>query len=326
MQKKNKKILLSGVKPTGIPHIGNYFGAMKQFVDMQDEYDSYIFLANYHALTQVNDKNKLSKSSYNLVLDYLGIGLDPEKITLFKQSSVPQVTELAWIFSCLISVPMLMQAHAYKDAEANRETVNAGVFNYPVLMAADILIYDADIVPVGKDQRQHVEYAREIARKFNSTFGKTFIVPKEFVIENVETVPGTDGQKMSKSYGNTIPLFGTDKEIEKAVMSIVTDSRGVDDPKDPEKCNIFAMHKLVISKNQLEELREKYKKGEIGYGDSKKILLENLLSYFAPMKERRKKYEKDPELVAKILRDGGEKAQERAEAKMKIVREKVGLL
>ena len=232
-----RKILLSGVKPTGRVHIGNYFGAMKQFVEMQNDFESYIFIADYHAVTTVQSKEELSKGIVDVALDYLAIGLDPKKVVLFKQSDVPAVHELTWIFNCITTMPYLMRAHAYKDAEAKNKEINVGVFDYPILMASDILLQDADVVPVGQDQKQHVEYARDTAQKFNNVFGagkEIFKLPEPLILKSVETVPGTDGKKMSKSYGNVIPLFATYEEIKKAVMSIPTDSKGVEESKNPE--------------------------------------------------------------------------------------------
>lgn len=312
----NKKILLSGVKPTGRPHIGNYFGAMKQFVDLQDNYDSYIMIANLHALTTVQNGEELRNLTHELVLDYLGIGLDPEKVCLFKQSDVYGHADLAWIFECLTTMPYLMRAHAFKDAEAKDHEINTGVFNYPMLMAADILLYDADVVPVGRDQKQHIEYARDTAQKFNNAFGETFKLPSELILESVETVPGLDGQKMSKSYKNTIPLFGTDEEISKAVMSIVTDSGG-DIPT-----NVYAIHKLFKSEAELAPIYEA-NKGK--YKALKDALLADILAFVTPMRERRAYYESRPELVAEILKKGGDKAKAKAAAKMEEVRKKVGL-
>ena len=214
----SKKILISGVKPTGRVHIGNYFGAMRQFVDLQNKFESYIFIADYHAMTTVQNREELKQGIIDVALDYLAIGLDPKKVTLFKQSDIPQVAELGWIFNCITTMPYLMRAHAYKDAEAKNKEINVGLFDYPLLMASDILIQDADIVPVGQDQKQHVEYARDTAQKFNRIFGETFKMPEPFILPNVETVIGIDGRKMSKSYDNVIPLFATDEEIKKAVM------------------------------------------------------------------------------------------------------------
>jgi tryptophanyl-tRNA synthetase len=311
-----KKILLSGAKPTGIPHIGNYFGALKQFVDLQDQYETYIMIADYHALTSIHDAKLLRELTKELVLTYLGIGLDPEKITLFKQSDIAGHTDLAWIFECLTTMPYLMRAHAFKDAEAKDHEINAGVFNYPMLMAADILLYDADVVPVGRDQKQHIEYARDTAQKFNNAFGETFKLPQDLIIEDVETVPGVDGRKMSKSYGNVIPLFGTDEEITKAVMSIVTDS-GSDIPT-----NVYAIHKLFKIEAELAPIYEEHK-GK--YKALKDALLADILAFVTPMRERRAYYESKPELVLEMLRKGGEKAKAKALAKMQVVRSAVGL-
>lgn len=299
-----KKIALSGVKPTGRPHLGNYFGAMKQFVEMQDDFKMHVFIADYHAITTMQDKEELHSSIDNLILDYLAIGLDPEKTLIYKQSDIPEVTELTWIFNCLVSVPWLERAHAFKDRIAKGIEASVGLFDYPVLMAADILLPQADIIPVGRDQIQHVEMAREIARKFNNFYGGTFTEPKEYIIENVALVPGTDGEKMSKSYGNTIPLFGTDTEIKKAIMSIVTDSKKPEETKNPDECNIFALHKLITKEPQLSEIRKGYKEGGLGYGDSKKILLENYLKFIEPMRERRRYYEENPGIVRQILDEG----------------------
>lgn len=312
----DQKILLSGVKPTGRPHIGNYFGAMKQFVDLQDSYKNYIFIADYHALTGLQNKKEMERNIVGVLLDYMAIGLDPKKVTIFKQSDVPQVTELAWIFNCLTTMPYLMRAHAFKDAEGKNKEINVGVFDYPILMAADILIQDADVVPVGQDQKQHVEIARDTAEKFNNVFGDTFKLPEPLILEEVAVVPGTDGRKMSKSYGNTIELFATDEEIEKAVMSIVTDSSG----ERPE--NVYAIHSLVRDKESLENsYREK--KGQ--YKELKEVLIEDMKKFIGPMREKRQSLEKDKELVFKVLKEGGKIARERAEKKMEEVREKVGL-
>jgi len=319
------KVLLSGIKPTGRPHIGNYFGAMKQFVDLQDEYRSFVFIANYHALTTVQDKDKLSEDTLDIALDYLAIGLDPQKVNLFIQSDVPEVTELAWILNCLTTVPYLSRAHAFKDAQAKNKEVNVGVFNYPVLMASDILIYSSNIVPIGKDQKQHLEIARDLAEKFNRIYGETFKIPEPLIMKGVDIVPGIDGQKMSKSYNNTIPLFGTDDEIKRAVMSIVTDSKTPEEPKNPEECNIFALHKL-FSEEEISEIKKRYVDGGIGYKESKEILLKNIINFISPLRDKRSELAKDKESVLKILKNGGEKARAEAIAKMSEIREKVGLI
>ena len=317
-----KKRLVSGVKPTGRPHIGNYFGAMKQFVELQDQYETFVFIADLHALNFIQNKQEMHELSYNLVLDYLGMGLDPAKVTLFKQSAVPAHTQLMWIFETLITVPFMMRAHAYKDAVAKDIEPTMGLFGYPVLMSADILIYDADVVPVGQDQKQHIEYARDIAGKFNNQYTELFKLPSDLILDNVAIVPGTDGQKMSKSYGNTIPLFGTDKEIEKAVMSIATDSRGPDEVKNPDDMVLYQIHKLF---NSSDELKARYTQG-LGYGDAKKLLIKDIIDFVTPMRERRKKYEDDPKLVQQILLEGAMKANELAMKKLGEVYEAVGLM
>lgn len=319
----NRKILLSGVKPTGKPHIGNFFGAMKQFVALQDVYESYIFIADLHAITTVQNREELAENTINVILDYMAIGLDPKKVVVYKQSDVPQVTELGWIFNCLTTVPYLMRAHAYKDAVANGKEPNVGLFDYPLLMAADILIQDADVVPVGQDQKQHVEIARDTAEKFNRIFGpakdgasETFKLPEPLILENVATVPGIDGRKMSKSYGNTISLFATDDEIEKAVMSIVTDS------SDGRPENVYAIHALLKDKESLDNL---YKENKGKYKILKEALIDDLKSFIGPMREKREKLEKDKEIVLEILREGGKVAHEKAENKMEEIRKRVGL-
>lgn len=312
----NKKILLSGIQPTGAPHIGNYFAMMKQVIDQQNDYETYAMIVNYHALTTVNNGAELAENTKNVVLDFLGAGLDPERAIFFKQSDVPEHTELTWIFNCLVTIPWLSRAHAYKDKTDKGIEASVGLFDYPVLMAADILMYDTNVVPVGEDQRQHVEMAREIARKFNAQYGETFTEPTEMIKKEIAIIPGIDGQKMSKSYKNIIPLFGTDEEIKKAVMGIVTDS-GADIPE-----NVYAIHKLFKSENELKSLYEE-KKGK--YKDLKEALLADIIAFVTPMRQRREKYANDPELVAKILRDGAEKARAKAVEKMKIVRERVGL-
>ncbi|MDB5266321.1 MAG: Tryptophan--tRNA ligase [Parcubacteria group bacterium] len=312
-----KKILVSGVKPTGRPHIGNYFGAMKQFADLQEDYESRIFVANLHALTTIQNKQEMEQNSFDVVLDYLAIGLDPEKTTLYLQSDVPHLAELAWIFECLTTMPYLMRAHAFKDAEAKNKEINVGVFNYPLLMAADIVAPDADVVPVGQDQKQHVEFARDTVEKFNRIFGETFKMPEALILESVAATPGTDGQKMSKSYNNTIPLFASDEEIDKAVMSIVTDSAaGV-----PE--NVYAIHALIKDKADLDALYEE-KKGK--YKDLKEALAEDLKAFIGPMRERRKEWEGKPDEVKKIITEGGLKMRKIIHDKMIDVRNKVGLI
>jgi tryptophanyl-tRNA synthetase len=321
-----KKILISGVKPTGRPHIGNYFGAMKQFVDLQEEYEARVFIADFHALTTVQNAEELSRNTLDVAMDYLAIGIDPDKALLFKQSDVPEVCELGWIFNCITTMPYLMRAHAYKDAQAKNAEINVGVFDYPLLMAADILIQDADVVPVGLDQKQHIEYARDTAEKFNRIFGETFKLPDALILESVKTVPGTDGQKMSKSYGNTIGLFAEDDEIKKAVMGIPTNSQGVEEPKDPEADNVFALHKLFADQETLAALEKRYREGGIGYKESKDILIENIKNFVAPLREKRREIASDESAVRKILAEGGERARKIAREKILAVRRQIGVL
>lgn len=316
MPTKVKKVLLSGVKPTGRPHIGNYFGAMKQLVELEESYHGFVFIADYHALTTLQNAEEMRKNIVDIALDYLAIGLNPEKTVIFKQSDVPEVTELAWIFNCITTVPYLQRAHAYKDAMAKGKEVSVGTFDYPMLMAADILMYDADVVPVGQDQKQHVEYARDTAEKFNRIFGDTFKLPEPLILEHVAIIPGIDGQKMSKSHNNTIGLFAEREEIQKAVMGIVTDSSsGV-----PE--NVLAIHKLFMPEAELTSLYEQ-NKGK--YKVLKEALIADIEVFIAPLRERRRKLASDKQLVLKILAQGAEKTHAVAQKKMGEVREKIGV-
>lgn len=311
---ETKKRLLTGLQPSGQLHIGNYFGALKPFADMYADYESFLMVVDYHALTTIRDPQALHENTLRVVADYLAAGIDPEKALFFKQSDVPAHTELAWIFECLVTVPFLMQAHAYKDKVAKGLEATAGLFNYPMLMAADILLYDTDIVPVGADQRQHIEYAREAAGKFNNAYGETFKTPQEYIQEHVAIVPGTDGQKMSKSYGNTIPLFCTKDELAKAVMGIVTDSSG----ERPE--HVYAIHRLVKAEDQLEQL---YSANAGNYKVLKESLIEDLDAFFAPMREVRASIQDSD--VRQILLAGGERAQAIASKKMEEVRNRIGV-
>lgn len=317
-----KKRLLSGVQSSGKLHIGNYLGAIRQFVDLYQEYDSMFMLADYHALTSLRRPEQLRANTLELAKDYVACGLNPKEAIIFKQSDVLEHTELAWIFNCLVSVPFLMQAHAYKDKVAKGLEANAGLFTYPMLMAADILLYDTEVVPVGQDQRQHVEYAREAANKFNTAFGPSFVLPEERILEDVAVVPGTDGRKMSKSYGNTIPLFGTPEDIRTAVMNIKTDSTPVGAPLDHAKDIVFALH-TFFSAGMLEDLRTRYEAGSIGYKESKELLAENITKTLAPLQEKRASLSDDD--IISMLQEGGERARERAAAKMKDVRQKIGV-
>lgn len=319
---QQKKKLLSGAQPSGKAHLGNYLGALKQWVELAKAHDSMFMVADYHSLTSLKDPAQLRENIYDLTADIVAVGIDPKESIIYQQSEVPEHTELAWIFETLVTVPFLMQAHAYKDKVAKGLEPNAGLFNYPMLMAADILLYDTDIVPVGQDQRQHVEYAREAATKFNNTFGETFKMPQEYILETVAVVPGTDGQKMSKSYGNTIPLFGTDDEIRAAVMSIVTSSTPAGEPLDAENDIAFALHKH-FSSDQLSELEKRYSEGTISYKESKELLAENIIALITPMREQRESLSHDD--IKRILKEGGEMARERASQKMHDVRRKIGV-
>lgn len=312
----SKKTLLSGVKPTGKPHIGNYFGAMKQFVDLQDNHKCYFMIADYHALNSVENAEEMHQNIIDVALDYLAIGLDPEKSVIFKQSDVPEHTEACWIFNNLVTMPYLSRAHAFKDAEAKNEEVNVGKFDYPVLMAADILLYDSDVVPVGQDQKQHIEITRDIAGKFNNRYGETFKLPEELILRDVAVIPGTDGQKMSKSYKNTIPLFATDEEIEKCVMGIVTDSSG-DKP-----VNVYAIHSLFKPKEELDRL---YAENKGKYKILKDALIVDLKAFIRPMRDRRDELARDIDKVKDMLLIGGKKARAVAGEKMKDVRSKIGV-
>ncbi|NTV22160.1 MAG: tryptophan--tRNA ligase [Candidatus Yonathbacteria bacterium] len=324
MSSETKPIGLSGVKPTGRPHIGNYFGAMRQFVALQEEYRMFVFIADLHGLNLIQDASMMRELSLGVAIDYLALGLDPSKTVLYRQSDIPEITELSWILGTLTTMPYLMRAHAFKDAEAKNKDINVGTFTYPVLMAADILIQDAQVVPVGKDQEQHLEIARDMAAKFNTTFGETFIAPKSVIMEDVATVPGIDGRKMSKSYDNTIPLFGSDDEIVKAVAGIVTDSRLPEEPKNPDADNIFALHKL-FSTSVLPDIERRYREGGMGYKESKDILREHILDFVRPLREKREAILGDVSTVERILDEGGKVARERAIIKLDDVRKKTGL-
>ena len=321
------KRVLSGVQPSGNPHLGNYFGAMKNHVEMQDEYESFIFIADYHALTTVKNAEKMQQMTLHLVLDYLALGINPKKTVFFKQSDVFEHTQLNWILSCVTPHGLLERAHAWKDALAKgKKEPTMALFNYPILMAADILLYDPDIVPVGKDQKQHVEMTRDIATKFNNTFGEVFKLPEPYIPEEVALIKGTDGQKMSKSYGNVIEIFADEKVLKKQVMGIQTDSIPVEDPKDPKKCNVFYLYSLFASDEEKADLEAKYKKGGMGYGNAKKLLLEKILDYFADARKKRIELAGNLDYINKVLEDGKVKARAQSEKMMAKVKEKVGFV
>lgn len=312
----SKKVFLSGIQPSGEPHIGNYFGMMRQLIGQQEEHDVYFMIVDYHAMISLKNSKAMRENIIAVLIDYLALGLNPEKSVIFKQSDVSEHTELAWVLDTITPMSYLERSVAYKDARDNGKDMNVGLFNYPILMAADILLYDTDIVPVGQDQKQHIEIARDTAEKFNNVFGDTFKLPKEMIMKEVSVIPGTDGRKMSKSYGNTIPLFAEYDEIKKIVMSIVTDS-GEGIPK-----NVYAIHSLLRPETELLPIYES-KTGK--YKELKELLIEDLEKFIAPLREKRKEFEKDVSGALAILKAGGEKAKKVASAKMDEVREKVGV-
>jgi len=317
--------ILSGIQPSGILHIGNYFGMIQRAIALQEEGEAFYFIANFHALTSVRNPDELRENSRRVAIDFLACGFDPDRGTLFLQSDVPQVAELEWILSTVAPMGLLERAHSYKDKLARGMSASAGLFTYPVLMAADILIYDSDIVPVGKDQKQHVEITRDLAVKMNETYGDLFKLPEARIQSETETVPGVDGQKMSKSYGNTIDIFGDEKETRKRVMSIVTDSTAVEAPKDPDRSTIFHLFSLFASKPEIAEMRDSFRKGGIGYGEFKKQLFEKLWEYFSPMRKRREELLADKLYVDNVLTRGARRANEVADDVMTRVRGAVGL-
>src|SRR3984893_3103031 len=317
--------ILSGIQPSGALHIGNYFGMIHRAIALEAEGEAFYFIANYHALTSVRDAEVLRANSRRVAVDFLACGFDPDRGALFMQSDVPQVTELAWVLSTVAPMGLLERAHSYKDKLARGMAATVGLFSYPVLMAADILIYDSDLVPVGKDQKQHIEITRDLAVKINETFGNVFKLPEARIRTATEVVSGVDGQKMSKSYGNTIDIFGDEKETRRRVMSIVTDSTPVEAPKDPATSIIFQLYSLFASKNETEEMRERFQKGGTGYGDFKKELFEKLWEFFAPMRKRREEILADKSYIDNVLARGAKRANAVADQVMKRVRSAVGL-
>jgi tryptophanyl-tRNA synthetase len=327
--------ILSGVKPTGRPHLGNYYGAIRQFVALQEKGEGLYFVADLHALDLVRDAATLRDLSVGVALDYMALGLDPERCTLFVQSHVPEVSQLQWILGSVTPMGLLQRAHAYKDAMAQGNDVDFGLFAYPVLMAADILAYRSDAVPVGRDQKQHVEITRDIAVKFNATYcpgfdpatgeGGVLRLPEALILEETAVVPGTDGRKMSKSYGNTIELFASDAEVKRSIMRIVTDSTSVEAPKDPAGCNVFALLRLLCDPEELAEVEARYRAGGTGYGEFKKLLLERFHDRFDAARARRAELERDPDLVRQALRDGTVRAREMAGPVLADVQEACGL-
>lgn len=316
--------LVSGIKPTGDIHIGNYFGVMQPLLAMQESFESFVFIADLHALNQINDAALLRSLIREIATAYLAVGLNPEKVTLFRQSEIPAHAELCLIFNSITSMGLLERAHAYKDAVAKDRPVNMGLFDYPVLMAADILLYNPDVVPVGEDQQQHIEIMSDIAGRFNHLYGQTFAIPKGKIHENTGVVLGLDGRKMSKSYANVLGLFDAPDVTKKKVMGIVTDSAGVTDPKNPETCTVFAFHRL-FSQSQLPALDKRYREGSISYRESKEILLANVLAFLEPIQAKKRELDAQPEVVDQILAAGRTRAEEVAVETLRKVKERVGL-
>jgi len=317
--------VLSGIQPSGILHIGNYFGAMKQHLELQKNHECFYFIADFHALTSNPSPEQIAQHTLDVAMDYLALGLDTDKIIFWKQSDVPQVTQLTWLLSCVTPMGLLQRCVSYKEKVAQGISPNHGLFAYPVLQAADILIYKSDLVPVGADQKQHIEVTRDIALRFNNSYGEIFNIPQEKIVETSAVVPGIDGRKMSKSYNNTIQIFESEKSLKKKVMSIVTDSTPVDEPKDPDKCNVFALLKLFAQKDEIKQWESKYRKGPLGYGEVKKRLLELIIDYFKPYREKRKQLEENVDFVKQTLEKGAKRAEKVAVETLKQARKAVGL-
>jgi len=320
--------ILSGIQPSGRLHIGNYFGAVRQFVEFQEQgHECFYFLANYHALTSLQDKDQLEQLSWHLAAGYLALGVDPNRSVFFLQSDVPQVTELAWMLNCVCPVSLMEKGTSYKDKLAKGLAANMGLLDYPVLQAADIVIYDSNLVPVGADQKQHIEMTRDLAGRFNRVFGADVLVlPEPYIVPDVAVVPGIDGQKMSKSYDNTIEIFQTPNQTKKRCMQIVTDSTPLEAPKNPEQCNVFALLKLFASAEESEQIAQKYRAGGYGYGHAKTRLAELINEQFAAAREKYARLEKDRDYVRDVLREGSRKARQVAEATMQRVRQAAGIL
>lgn len=318
--------VLSGIQPSGKLHIGNYFGAMRQHLELQAEHSCFYFIADYHALTSNPAPAEIADNSLDVAMDYIALGLDTKKTVFWRQSDVPEVTELTWLLSCVTPMGLLQRCTSYKDKVAQGLSPNHGLFAYPVLQAADILIYNSDLVPVGADQKQHIEVTRDIAGRFNNTYGEVFTIPKDHIIESVAVVPGIDGQKMSKSYGNTIEIFEPKDSVRKKIMKIVTDSTPVEEPKDPDKCNIFALLKLVAPPDELTDWEKRYRSGGMGYGEVKKRLAELVIEYFEPYQNKRAELENNLGYVKDILADGARRAKAVASETLDRAREAVGLV
>ncbi len=316
---------LSGVQPSGKIHIGNYFGAIRQYVQLQQEHEGFYFIANYHALTTIRNAEEMRQQTSGLAADYLALGLDPDQATLFLQSDVPEVTELAWVLSTVTPMGLLERCHAYKDKIAQGLPADHGLFAYPTLMAADILIYDSNLVPVGQDQKQHVEVTRDIGERFNNTYGQTLVIPEAYILKDTATVVGIDGRKMSKSYDNTICIFDPEEQVRKRIMGIVTDSTPVEDPKDPDECSVYALYCLFADEEQKQEMAERYRAGGLGYGDAKKELFGCFMDCFGEARKRREKLAKDMSYVVEVLKQGAAKARPVAQQTMERVRQACGV-
>lgn len=318
--------ILSGIQPTGRFHWGNYFGAIQQYIALQDEDEAYYFIANLHALTTIRDAERLREMTLDAAIDLLALGLDPKRATLFVQSDVPEVSELSWLLMTGTPMGLLERCHAYKEKKSKGLAAEAGLFTYPVLMAADILAYEADCVPVGEDQVQHVEVCRDLARSFNHHFGDVFVLPKSRVLAEAARVPGTDGEKMSKSYDNTIEIFESPKVMRKKVMRMTTDSRPMEEPKDPETDHLFELYSLFVDESAREEMRAIYLKGGFGYGMVKKKLADAAEEYFAVAHARRSELEADREQVQQILADGAARARAKAAAVLRRAKDACGIV
>ena len=318
--------ILSGIQPSGALHLGNYFGMMRPAIELQEKGEAFYFIANYHSMTSLFDAGERRKNTLDVALDFLACGLDPARTVFFRQSDVPEVTELAWLLTTLTPMAMLENCHSYKEKIARGISPNHGIFAYPVLMAADILIYDSNIVPVGKDQKQHVEVTRDIAIKFNNTYGDTFVIPESQIRDEVAVVPGTDGQKMSKSYGNTIEIFGDEKAIHKKIMGIIMDSRTPAEPKpDADKNLAVQLLKLVAPADAGKDFENRLRAGGLGYGDLKKALFENYWNYFADARKKRAELAANLDHINRVLADGATKARTLAQKVLKRARKNCGL-
>lgn len=318
--------ILSGIQPSGSLHLGNYLAMMRPMISYMDRSELYVFIVNYHAMTSVTDGNRLAHGTLDVASDFLALGLDPEKCFFWVQSDVPEVTELTWILTCITPMGLLERCHSYKDKIAKGISPNHGLFSYPVLMAADILLYQANVVPVGKDQKQHIEVTRDIAIKFNNMYGETFVVPEGEINDEVATIPGIDGQKMSKSYDNTIEIFLDEKTLKKKVMSIKTDSTPVEQPKNPETCNLFQIYRHFAPEDRVREVKKLYLEGGAGYGTLKKELVGILWDYFKEPREEKTRLMKDPGHIRSFLKKGAEKARTVGLVTLNDVKSKVGLI